>query len=271
MEMPGGSINLKTNRPEPFDGRRDYLVVHTWLYKVEQYLALTEITNPNVGLSDQSRIMYASTFLAGTAAVWWYTMVQSNQTPATWADFKVAITREFVPEDHVRRARDKLRKLRQTGSVSKYLSEFRNLVLTIPDVTDGEKWDRFCSGLKYDVRLEVIKSSFNTFEEAAQLALSIDSAIYSAKMSSSHRRFGTGDVAVPMEIGNVETKRGPQSSKMSERRTKDLQNNACFTCHRVGCRPWKHGKKKISLSNVEFVENADDGSGEESDTTESEN
>ena len=74
MEMPGGSITLKPNRPEPFDGLRDYLVVHTWIYKVEQYLVLTEITNPNVGLSDQSRIMYASTFLAGTAAVLLYTI-----------------------------------------------------------------------------------------------------------------------------------------------------------------------------------------------------
>lgn len=127
--------------------------------------------------------MYASPFLSGTAAVWWYTLVQSNQAPGTWNDFKSAIVREFVPEDHVRSARDKLRKLRQTGSVSKYLSEFRNLVLTIPDVTDGEKWDRFCAGLKFDVRLEVIKSSFKMFEEAAQLALSIDSAIFSAKQN----------------------------------------------------------------------------------------
>ena len=121
-------------------------------------------------------------------------MLQSKQTPGTWAGFKVAITREFVPEDHVRRARDKLRKLKLTGTVSKYLSEFKNLALTIPDVTDGKKWDRFCSGLKYDVRLEIIKSSFNAFEKVAQLALSIDSAIYSVKMSSSHRESGTGDM-----------------------------------------------------------------------------
>ena len=129
--------------------------------------------------------------------------------------------------------------------------------------------------LKYDVRLEVIKSSFNKFEQAAQFAFSIDSELYRAKMSikmsSSHRGSETGDVIVPMKIGNVETKRGPQSSRMSQRRTKELQNNACFMCHKVGCRPWKHGKNNISVSNVEFVKNADDGSGEESDITESEN
>ena len=64
---------------------------------------------------------------------------------------------EFVPSDHVRLARDKLRRLRQTSAVSKYLAEFRNLALTNPDMTDGEKLDKFCVGLKYEVRVEVLK------------------------------------------------------------------------------------------------------------------
>lgn len=180
METPAGSINLDPNKPEAYDGLRDYLVVHTWLYKVDQNLTLMDITNPAAVLTDQSRIMYASTFLSGIAAVWWYTLVQCSQTPATWNDFKTTIVREFVPEDRVRRARDRLRELVQTASMSKYLSEFRNFVLNILDVTDGEKWDRICARLKY-VRLEVIKSSFTTFEEAAHFALRIDSAIFSAR------------------------------------------------------------------------------------------
>lgn len=104
-----GSINLKPNKPDSYDGRRDYLVVNTWLYKVEQYLALTQITRPGVMLDDSSRILFASTFLTGTAAVWWYTLIQSNKIPNTWEQFKAAVVKEFVPEDHVRRARDKLR------------------------------------------------------------------------------------------------------------------------------------------------------------------
>ena len=111
METPAASINLHPNKPEANDGRKDYLVVHTWLYKIDQYLTLMEITNPAVVLTDQSRIIYASTFLSGMAAVWWYTLVQCSQTPATWSDFKTAIVREFVPEDHVRRARESLFRL----------------------------------------------------------------------------------------------------------------------------------------------------------------
>ena len=83
-------------------------------------------------------------------------MVLANQAPATWEYFRAAVAAAFVPDDHVRRTQDKLRKLKQTTTVAKFLSDFRNIVLTIPDISDGEKWDNFCAGLKYDVRLEVL-------------------------------------------------------------------------------------------------------------------
>ena len=82
--------------------------------------------------------------------------------PMTWEDFKKKVGAEFIPSDHVRRARDKLRRLKHTSSISKYLAEFRNIILTIPDVTDDEKLDRFCSGLKYEIRVEVLKSGVDS-------------------------------------------------------------------------------------------------------------
>jgi len=180
MDSGAGPISLKPNKPETYDGRRDYLVINTWLYKIEQYLSLLMITNPNMQLDESTRITYASTFFTSTAAVWWYTLVQVGQVPTTWVAFKEAVIREFVPEDHVRRARDKLRRLTQTTSVSKYLADFRNVVLTVPDITDSEKWDKFCAGLKYEVRLEVMKSAVTSFEDAARIALRVDSALWNA-------------------------------------------------------------------------------------------
>lgn len=145
----GGSIMLNPNRPEPYGGRRDYLVVSTWLYNMEQYLLIVQLVNPNSMLSDGNRIIYASPFFTGTAPVWWYTIVQSNEFPTTSEKFEKRLISEFVPSDHVRRARAMLRRLNHTSSVSKYLDKFGNIILTIPDVTDGEKLDRFCSGIKY--------------------------------------------------------------------------------------------------------------------------
>lgn len=49
---------------------------------------------------------------------------------------------EFVPSDQVRRARDRLRRLKKNTSVSKYLSELRNFILTIKDILEGDMLDR---------------------------------------------------------------------------------------------------------------------------------
>ena len=65
----GGSIMLKPNKPEAYDGRHDYLVVNTWLYKIKQYLISAQLSKPSNVLSDGNRIIYTSTFFTGTAAV----------------------------------------------------------------------------------------------------------------------------------------------------------------------------------------------------------
>lgn len=49
------------------------------------------------------------------------------------------------------------------------------MVLTIPDISQREMFDKFCSGLQYEVRLEVMKSTGNTFNEAVRIALRVDS------------------------------------------------------------------------------------------------
>ena len=84
-----GSPGLKPKQPDSYDGRRDYLSVNTWLYKLEQYLSILMVLNPSLTrMSENGRVMLASTFLTGTAAVWWHTIVQMNKTPTTWDEFK---------------------------------------------------------------------------------------------------------------------------------------------------------------------------------------
>ena len=121
------SISLTPNQPETFDEKHDFLVVNTPVYKVKQYLDLIQLCTPTVQLTDPNRIMFASTFLTGTAAVWWYTIVQANEVPTNWIDFKKAIVTEFVPEDHFRWSQERLHKLKQTTSVAKFYLTFETL------------------------------------------------------------------------------------------------------------------------------------------------
>ncbi len=124
------------------------------------------------------RISFASSFLTGTAANLWYTVVAGNRSPATWEEFEGAIWNEFIPFDSEQRSRDTLRRLVQRTSVSDYLSEFRNIVLMILGVNEGEQLDRFCQSLKPHVRLEVLKPGARITDEAARIALNVDSTMF---------------------------------------------------------------------------------------------
>lgn len=63
-----GSLALKENNPDLYEGWRDFFVVIMRLNKVEQCLAIPEISE-TVTLTDASRIVCASKFRSGTAAV----------------------------------------------------------------------------------------------------------------------------------------------------------------------------------------------------------
>ena len=276
---------FRPNKPGDFDERRDRLVVHAWLYQVSQHLSLVQVASPELDLGDATKIGFASMLLKGTAASWWYVLVQSQQIPATWQEFEAAVRAEFVPQDSIRRARDKLRKLSQRTSVSSYLTEFRNTVLAIPRISDDEKLDRFCSGLKPQVKLEVLKSNPATVDDAARIALSVDSALFGAGMYSSWggqpSGFGSSGPQ-PMEIGNLEKNgthyrgrsfRGNKGkSGMStgdyQQRMKDMRSGACFVCHKEGCRAWKH---KNSGTDKKFKTVSWNNSQVEDSTFESEN
>lgn len=260
------SINLKPNKPEAFDGNREFLIVNTRLYSVEKYLNLSKLSSPTTPLMDHDKKKFASSYLKQNAAVWWYNLVNSPSVPITWEDFKAAVVRESVPVDHTRRARDKLRNLKQTSSAEKYLSEYRNTVLMIGKINEGEKVDRFVDGLKYQAKVEVMKIDCEFFEDCARVALYIDSAIWRAKRGPAgfYPISEKQQQPTPMEIGNVYG--GPDSRAHREQQKKDLNNGACFRCHKRGCRPWRCNPSK--LNNISIHDETIIGSAAESGNSE---
>ncbi|PXF41847.1 hypothetical protein BWQ96_08426 [Gracilariopsis chorda] len=247
--------SMKPPKPDKFDGRRDALTVRAWLHSVEKYLCLVQI-GQDVDIDARTAVDFASTFMTGTAANWWFTLVLEEKVPPTWEAFKLCVENEFVPKDSMVRARDTLYKLKQRTSVAIYLSDFRNIVIEIPGISDSEKLARFTEGLKPHILLEVQKASPKMFEEAAKIALYINGAFYGAGFFS-NRGFGfntgfqTGPV--PMEIGNVQ--RQNNLREISSEKMRDLKNNASFLSHKPGCLPWKpkngknQQKKKIVQGN----------------------
>jgi len=245
----------RPKKPEAYDGKRDMLAVNTWLYQIQVYFSLLEVSNPALQLPDEIKINLASTFLKENTANWWYMIIQSGAPPRKCNELIESIRNEFVPQDSMRRARERLRKLFQKGSVASYINEFRNIVISIPGMNEEEKLDKFCTELKPEVRLKVLKSGPQSLKQAARVALNVDSAIYGLRMFNSGPRTSNvspSQVQVPMDIGNVEGKQYSHRSivKSKEQREKDIRNNACFKCHKTGCRPWKCKKQPPSSNHT---------------------
>lgn len=168
-------------------------------------------------MSEADCVLFPSTFLTETAAVWWYTIVQMTKVPKKWYEFKTLIQDEFIPKDHMMRARENLLRLRQLTSTPKYLEDFRNITLRISDMAESEMFDKFVDGLKRDVKIEVMKSTVGAFEHAAQVALRVDCALWSASRIDRARMGGPESRPVPMEIGNVQNNKYNTDQRKTDR------------------------------------------------------
>lgn len=114
--------------------------------------------------------------------------------------------------------------------------------------------ERFIDGLKHEVRIEVLKSQFNSFDECARIALNVDNAIWktsNSELSGARHYEKSQSGPSPMEIGNVHLGRITKAQR--EQLKKDLEAEACVRCHEVGCRPHICRPKD---DNVEVAEDA---------------
>lgn len=67
------------NNPETFDGIRDYLAVNYLISKIESNPIISNLSNPDALLSEESRIALETTFLMENAEIWWYNLIQSSE------------------------------------------------------------------------------------------------------------------------------------------------------------------------------------------------
>ena len=208
--------------PEHFYGNKDRMRVESWLYTCEQYFDAKSI------VMHQNRIVFASLLLRANALSWWRSL--EHAAPSTWPDFKLQIIRAFQAENPVTNARDKLSRLRQTGSVASYISQVRDLRTRIPNISDDELCHRFIEGLKPLVKREVLIKNPSTFQEAAELADRIDLLV----MKNPFRRGGNEsyhgggkDTATPMDLGSINSS---TKGKSPAGRTP----GTCWSCGQTG-------------------------------------
>lgn len=134
-----------------------------------------------------------------------------------------------------------------------YLSCSRNNALAIPDMSSSETWDKVVSVLMSKIQFKVGKAICQEFEEATKIAMHVKAAFSGISLLSAAAGVSPlPDVAnspILMEISNTQ----PSNTMRGKQLLKDIRNNACVTCHKEVCRPWKHRKNgnaaEVSVAN----------------------
>ncbi|CAN6567559.1 unnamed protein product [Malus baccata var. baccata] len=120
-------------KPKSYNGKREAKELDTFVWNVERYFKYLKLED------DESKISTATMFLADNALMWWrrrsMEIEQGTFSLTTWDEFKKDLMLHFYPQNAKYEAKEKLRWLKQTGSVKDYakLELQRRHVQTLSD------------------------------------------------------------------------------------------------------------------------------------------
>jgi hypothetical protein len=218
----GGSGGPKRNKPPTFDGKGS---VDSWLQHMNEYCA---------GVADSEKLAIAVTYLSSSAHEWYIgTKILENSPVHDYIGFCSAISKRFNPIDKTRAARDKLAKWRQLKTIQIYSQSFLEIILDLPSITEDEKIDRYCRGLKPYIWEELCTKVYKTLDEVMNDAERVEAA-KSRKFGIQFEnkgvlRGGSSKTYVPMEIGAINVKK-----LTPEERDKCMRQGLCLRCRQPG-------------------------------------
>jgi hypothetical protein len=239
----------KPSKPPSFGGDRGESV-DTWIKQVERYFRLSDIP-------EEDQVEWGASFLTKNAASWFEVENQRAETAGnnlTWITFARAIRKRFKPVNAEENARERLGRLKQTGSVTAYAHAFRILMQDLPDMHENDALHYFKKGLKENVAIQVgLRNPLNV-PEAEQMAETIDNILYEHRNSREYAKpYPTPSRKpggpTPMEIDT--NTRQPLTEKEREKFRKE---GICFYCregkHLAKECP-KKGKRPIKVLAIE--------------------
>lgn len=154
----GGGAGLKMKLPDTFEGERAKL--ENWIHQIKLYLF-----GQHPGLDETRKVAFALMLLRGPAQDWARPILDRLQdipTPPEAASLEAlftALRASYGEIDADKAAADKLMRLRQTGTVAEFASQFRALQALTgwpkDATTDVIYLDMFRKGLKDQVRQHI--------------------------------------------------------------------------------------------------------------------
>jgi len=148
-----GLRNFRAKAPSPFSGgRADGQSVQAWIFSTTSYVESCAFT------TEAAKLGVIPTLLTGDASIWWMYVSRGDAdlpVPETWKAFTTALQHQFEPVNAKDKARGQFLILRQTGTVSDYVSAWRALSLQLNDISEEDKRFRFINGLADHIQIAV--------------------------------------------------------------------------------------------------------------------
>lgn len=128
-------------KPKKYDGSRDPHAIQSWINSIEDYGDLEDFDGVK-------KTKLGVTLLTGAAQIWHQNLRLVSKAPQGWVEFKAELCAFFQLENLISVARDRIRNLRQSGTITQYVKGSMTIKLNISRMTDEEAVDKFLSGLK---------------------------------------------------------------------------------------------------------------------------
>ena len=159
---------------------------------------------------DTAKVRHAAMFLKGRAAEWWDAEDKSTGVESSWDLFVERLRERYRPMQAAVVARERLRRLRQTGTVSAYADVFQKELTPIKDMSTSDQIFNFVMGLaSAAVANKVREREPKSLHEAMDVAVRAEVFLAAGKFGH-HGQYGGRSAAasshVPMmaaAAGNV--------------------------------------------------------------------
>ena len=237
------SSEPKISSPETFDGN-DPSQLLDFLLQVNLAFDL----QPSRYTSESVKVKYAVTYLRGPALKWVRPLIRASDPPA-WVNnfslFTEEITKIFGDPHLVNSATRSLRKLRQTGTVSFYIAEFRHYSSLLAWNEDA-LISQFVDGLSEPIKDELAKAELPTvLKDLFDKAVRLDNRLHDRDLDRREASKSSGPPprkeprahapsaisSRPTLISPGRTSSRPPFTRLSEKqREYRRKNNLCMYC-----------------------------------------
>ncbi|KAG5514363.1 hypothetical protein RHGRI_035689 [Rhododendron griersonianum] len=207
-------------------------------------------------LSDERKVQFVATKLKGHALIWWQQYQRSRVRKgvpkvSTWTEMKLKLDEQFLPLDYAQNLYQKLHQLNQQSdqSVADYTEQFYQFLSRLNLCESDEQLvARYVSGLKSELKGELIMLSLSSLEEAYQMALKAEKKLKWDSYKKPESSKGKKDM---VEKVGAQTSERPNPQKGEDKdRGKGVPKSECFRCGEAGHRSYECPKKKAELNLV---------------------